>query len=61
LALAGPKAQQSPTENLQTAAQNLLAGATHRAGVQPEKRTMNTAALRDSFRAAPPAKSWRWF
>lgn len=27
----------------------------------PKKRTMNAAALRDSFRAAPPAKAWLWF
>lgn len=29
--------------------------------LSPKKRTIDAAALRDSFRAAPPAKSWRWF
>jgi serine/threonine-protein kinase Stk1 len=29
--------------------------------LKPKNRTINAAALRDVFQAAPPAKSWRWF
>jgi serine/threonine-protein kinase Stk1 len=29
--------------------------------LKPKKRTIDAVALRDAFKAAPPAKSWRWF
>ncbi|WP_297843700.1 serine/threonine-protein kinase [Pseudomonas sp.] len=29
--------------------------------LKPQKRTIDARALRDIFREAPPARSWRWF